>query len=204
MMPPPRRAQSVVLRLPGADTELPARVDDVADDVVTLVLSQPPERGAALEDLHAVIEYTTPRGVHRLSGALARTGEAPEVVQVRRDGRDAVVQRRDYVRVDAVMPVRLTITDPLRGAAHTTTLNISGGGLLFLDPLDLPHDAVIDIEVEVSPGSAPVHARGRIVREVGRDAKGVQIESIAKDDRERLIRYVTERERLALRIARET
>jgi len=202
MMPPPRRAQSVVLRLPDADAELPARVDAVADDVVTLVLSQPPDRGDALHDLHAVVEYTTPRGVHRLSGALARTGEAPEVVEVHRDGDDEVVQRRDYVRVDAVMPVRLTISDPLRGKAHTTTLNISGGGLLFLDPLDLPADAVIDVEVEVAPGAPPVRARGRIVREVGRDAKGVQIESIAAEDRERLIRYVTERERLALRIAR--
>lgn len=203
MMPPPRRAQSVVLRLPDADTELSARVDEVADDVLTLVLSQPPARGTTLEDLQAVVEYTTPRGVHRLSGALARTREDPEVVQVRRDGRDDVVQRRDYVRVDAVMPVHLTITDPLRGAAHTTTLNISGGGLLFQDPLGLPHDAVIDIEVQVAPGSPPVHARGRVVRVVGEDAKGVQIESIAKEDRERLIRYVTERERLALRIARE-
>lgn len=202
MMPPPRRAQSVVLRLPGAGTALPARVDEVADDVVTLVLSQPPDRADAYHDLHAVVEYTTPRGVHRLSGALARTDGAPEVVEVHRDGHDDVVQRRDYVRVDALMPVRLTISDPVRGAAHTTTLNISGGGLLFLDPLDLPHDALIDIEVEVAPGAAPVRARGRVVREVGHDAKGVQIESIAPDDRERLIRYVTERERLAMRIAR--
>ena len=202
-MPPPRRAQSVVLRLPGADESLTARVDDVADDVVTLILSQPPASSEAFHDLHAVVEYTTPRGVHRLSGALARTRDSPEVVKVRRDGNDDVVQRRDYVRVEAAMPVRLTISDPVRGKAHTTTLNISGGGLLFLDPLDLPHGSVIEIEIEVAPGSSPVRARGRVVREVGQDAKGVQIEAIHADDRERLIRYVTERERLALRIARE-
>ena len=204
MTPKPARAQHVVLRLPDGSAELSARVDAADDDVVTLVLSTPPDDAsvARLRDRPAVVEYTTPRGVHRLSGAIAGTGDDPEVVQVRRDGQDDVIQRRDYVRVDAVMPLQVTITDPLRGAAHTTTLNVSAGGVLVMDPLGIPFGATVDLELELVPGTPPVRARGRVVREAARDEKGVQIDSIAHEDRERLVRYVTERERLALRVAR--
>lgn len=202
MSPRPRRAQSVTIHLPDAEAELSARVDEADDDVLTLVLSSPDEASAnRLRDRPAVIEYKTPRGVFRLSGALAETGD-PEVLKVRRDGHDDVIQRRDFVRVEAIQPLQVTITDPIRGAAHTTTLNLSGGGLLVTDPLGLPPGAEIDIELELVPGGPPVRASGRVVREVGKDAKGVQIEHIAREDRERLIRFVTERERMAMKIAK--
>lgn len=201
-MAAPRRAQHVVLHLPDGTTSLPARVDEADDEVLTLILTAPPGGPDALRDRSAIVEYTTPRGVHRVSGAIDR-GDAPEVVRVRRDGLGDVVQRRDFVRVDAAIPVAVTVTDPIRGAAHTTSLNVSAGGLLLSDPLGLPSGAAVAIEIELSPGSAPVLAHGRIVREVGEGAKGVRIELIARDDRERLVRFVVERERHALRIARE-
>jgi hypothetical protein len=198
-MAPPRRAQPVVLHLPDGSASLPARVDAADDDVLTLVLSAP--AGPALRDGTAVVEYTSPRGVHRVSGAVEHPGEEPDVVRVRRDGPDDVVQRRDFVRVDAAIPVAVTVSDPIRGIAHTTSLNLSAGGMLVSDPLGLPPGARVDVEIEL-PGSAPVRAHGRIVREAHADAKGVQIELIARDDQERLVRYVAERERLARRIAR--
>jgi hypothetical protein len=200
-MAAPRRAQHVVLHLPGQDAGVPALVDAADEEALTLVLALSPAAGAGSRDGAAVVEYTTPRGVHRVSGVL-RPGEAPEVVRVDRHGPDDVVQRRDFARVDAAVPVSLTVSDPVRGAAHTTSLNVSAGGLLFCDPLGLPAGAVVEIEIGLAPGAAPVHARGRVVREAGEDAKGVRIDLIARDDRERLVRFVTERERLARRIAR--
>jgi len=200
--PRPPRAHHVVLHLPGADAEFQARVDDADDEVLTLVLTTPPAGVDGLRDKPAVVEYTTPRGLFRLSGAISGKGEEPGVLRVRRDGHDDVIQRRDFVRVEAVMPLQVTITDPLRGAAHTTTLNVSAGGVLVQDPLGIPAGSAVDLELELVPGQPPVRAQGRVVREAGEDAKGVQIESIAHADRERLVRYVTERERHALRVAR--
>lgn len=194
-MAPPRRAQSVVLHLPG--TDLAARVEAADSDHLTLVLTAAP---GELRDRTGVVEYTSPRGVHRLTGTIEPDG-SPDVVRVRREA-DDVVQRRDFARVDAALPVTVTVSDPIRGAAHTTSLNVSAGGLLVADPLGLPAGAAVEVKLELSAGSAPVLARGRILHEVGDGAKGVQIEQIAREDRERLVRFVIERERLARRIAR--
>ena len=202
MSPKPARAQHVVLHLPDADTEFQARVDTADDETMTLVLSAPPGGVERLRDHHAVVEYTTPRGVFRLSGEIRGSGSEPDVLRLQRDGHDDVIQRRDYVRVDAVMPLQVTITDPLRGAAHTTTLNVSAGGVLVQDPLGIPAGSAVHLELELVAGQPPVRAQGRVVREASEDEKGVQIESIAHEDRERLVRYVTERERIALRVAR--
>ncbi len=195
----PKRAQHVILRLPADNREIAAKVDEDDGDIITLVLSSAEE--TIRWDGRAVVEYTTPRGVHTVTGELTGTGESPEVVRIRRDEYD-VIQRRDFVRVDAVVPLQVTIDDPVKGAIATTTLNVSAGGVLLQDPLGLPFECVVDLELQLEPGAPPVRARGRVVREVTPDVKGVQIDSIARDDRERLVRYVTERERMAARVAR--
>ncbi len=199
-MKPPSRAQHVVLRLPDGDTELPAQVDDASEESVTLLLSAlPSEVVAQLRHSPAVVEYTTPLGVYRLSGEIAGTGDDPEVVRLRRDGHDDVVQRRDFVRVDAVVPLQVNLPG---AAAKTTTLNVSGGGLLVQDPVGLEPGTRVDLNLELAHGSAPVRATARVIREVAPGETALQIEGIATEDRERLVRYVTERERMALRIAR--
>lgn len=204
MSPRPNRAQQVTIHLLDTEAELSARVDAADDDQLTLVLSTLPEDDSVgeLRDHPAVIEYKTPRGVFRLYGAIDGRGDAPEVVRVRRDGNDDVIQRRDFVRVEAALPLKVRITGPIRGAALTTTLDLSGNGLLVSDPVGLLPGTELDIELELAPGTPPIQAVGRVVREVGKDLKGVQIEHISRADRERLVRFVTERERLALKRAK--
>ena len=199
-MKPPSRAQHVVLRLPDGDTELPAQVDDASEESVTLLLSAlPSEVVAQLRNSPAVVEYTTPLGVYRLSGEIAGAGEDPEIVRLRRDGHDDVVQRRDFVRVDAVVPLQVSLPG---GAARTTTLNVSGGGLLVQDPVGLEPGTRVDLNLDLAHGSPPVRATARVIREVAPGTTALEIVGIANEDRERLVRYVTERERMALRIAR--
>ena len=199
-MKPPSRAQHVVLRLPDGDTELPAQVDDASEESVTLLLSAlPSEVVEQLRNSPAVVEYTTPLGVYRLSGEIAAAGEDPEIVRLRRDGHDDVVQRRDFVRVDAVVPLQVSLPG---GAAKTLTLNVSGGGLLVQDPVGLEPGTRIDLNLELAHGAPPVRATARVIREVAPGETALEIVGIANEDRERLVRYVTERERMALRIAR--
>lgn len=199
-MKPPARAQHVVLRLPDGRAELPAKVDDASEESVTLVLSAlPSEVVEQLRHSPAVIEYTTPLGMYRLSGEIAGAGEDPEIVRLRRDGHDDFLQRRDFVRVDAVVPLQVSLPGK---AAKTTTLNVSGGGLLVQDPLGLEPETRVELMLELAHGSPPVRATARVIREVAPGETALQIEGIAAEDRERLIRYVTERERLARRVAR--
>ena len=113
---------------------------------------------------------------------------------------DAVIQRRGTVRVSAVLPA--SITD-MRTAkrVETTTLNVSATGLLFRDPVALPIGTPVRVVLDMDGGGA-VEAVGRVVREAGQDEKGVHVDEIARGDQDRLMRYITERQRTELRIAR--
>jgi hypothetical protein len=83
---------------------------------------------------------------------------------------------------------------------ETTTYNVSGGGILIGDPWGLPIGTDVRIELEVQAGAPRVRALGRVVREPSPDRKGVRIDDLSRDDEARLVRFVRERERAALRM----
>ena len=66
----------------------------------------------------------------------------------------------------------------------------------------MPLGIDVRIELEVEPGAEPIRALGRVVREPAPDQKGIRIDNIARDDEERLVRLVRERELAALRMSR--
>ena len=72
--------------------------------------------------------------------------------------------------------------------------------MLIADPIAIPPETVIDIQIEVGPGD-PVRAVGRVIRNTGDGRSAVQIVEIEPGDRQELMRYVTERQRAALRVA---
>ena len=61
-------------------------------------------------------------------------------------------------------------------------------------------DEPIKLDIDVGEDEPPIHARGRVVRETADGHKGVRIEMIEEGDRERLIHFVFERQRLAPRV----
>ena len=58
------------------------------------------------------------------------------------------------------------------------------------------------VELELDDDGGPLVAVGTIVREGGRDEKGVHIADISRVDQNRLTRFITERQRAELRIAK--
>jgi hypothetical protein len=48
-----------------------------------------------------------------------------------------------------------------------------------------------------------VRALGRLVRDVPIEKKGIRFEDMSREDAERLLKFIRERERAALRIARD-
>jgi PilZ domain len=196
------RTQHVVIWLPDLDA-LPATVE--ADDArtMTLALAVRPDRPMSrYRDQPAMVELTTARGVRQMHGLIDPDAGHPEVLHVRRTGQEDVIQRRDWVRVEAVVPVKVVITDPNGKAFETSTVNLSGGGLLLRDPVGLDLGAVLAIEILPDPDAPAIPVVGRVVREAAADLKGVCIEHVEDDDERRLIRFVTARERAAMRIAR--
>jgi hypothetical protein len=199
MTPLRSRHVSVELAILG---ELPAVVEseDASSVVVSLVVAPPPGLDRAVERGPACVECVSARGIQRVTGTAAWRPSAPAELRVTRED-DAVIQRRGTVRVDAVLPA--SITD-MRTAkrVETTTLNVSATGLLFRDPVALPVGTPVRVVLDMESG-APVNALGRVVREAGQDEKGVHVDEIARDDQDRLMRYITDRQRAELRIARD-
>jgi hypothetical protein len=74
--------------------------------------------------------------------------------------------------------------------------------VLIQDPWNLPVGLTVRIELEVQPGEPPVRALGRIVRKPDDATRGIRIDDIARQDEDRLIRFVREREVAALRVGR--
>jgi hypothetical protein len=199
MTPLRSRYVTVTLAVIG---ELPAVVEADDESAVELTLSvQPPPGLARALDRPVRIECVSPRGIQRVTGLATWDPARPDRLHVRRDG-DDVIQRRESVRVQAVMAATLTSADAVSNSAETTTLNLSGTGVLLRDPLELPIGTRVRVHLGLDDGGAPLAVTGRVVREAGRDAKGICIEEISAADQNRLTRFITERQRAELRISR--
>lgn len=183
--------------LPG----LGARVEELSEGHAIIGLFKEPE--PPLRDIgpiQGIIEATGPRGLTRLVGTLRQEGRQVDAARLDFDQGPEVIQRRQFVRIDTTTTVMLTRED---GTKHKTyTLNLSGAGLLLGGPEDLEMDELVRVDIDVGEGETPIHAGGRVVRATRDGHRGVRIEMIEEGDRERLIRFVFERQRLAPR-ARE-
>jgi hypothetical protein len=181
--------------LPGMD----ARVEELSDDHAIVGLFKEPE--PSLQDIgpiQGIIEATGPRGLTRLVGTLRQHGREVDAARLDFDKGPEVIQRRQFVRIEATTTVTLTRADGSK--ASTYTLNLSGAGLLLGGPPDLEMDELVKLDIEVGGDEVPIHARGRVVRETREGHKGVRIEMIEEGDRERLIHFVFERQRSQPRV----
>jgi hypothetical protein len=190
--------EHVQLNLPHVGL-LPATVSGVEAGVISLVLAVKDSRVQRLAGREVAVEYKTGRGIQRYGGILQiESGERLRVVM---QGEAERIQRREWARVPAVLPITVKgIDEPIGG--ETQTLNLSGGGVLIKDRWNIPLGTDVRIELQSEPGAPPICALGRVVRVAGTEEKGVRIDSISREDEERLVRLVRERELAALRMSR--
>jgi PilZ domain len=179
---------------------LPATVETTEPGALTVVLAVGDDRVQRLAGAEVAGEHATGRGINRFGGTLELNASRPEQLRIVLQGDAERIQRREWARVDATLPVTVKgIDEPVGG--DTVTLNISGGGVLVKDPWRMPLGIDVRIELEVESG-VKIQALGRVVREPATDQKGIRIDSIAREDSERLVRLVRERELAALRMSR--
>jgi c-di-GMP-binding flagellar brake protein YcgR len=190
---------SVVLPHIGS---LPATVESTRGSAVTVVLAVPDDRVKRLNGAQVAIEKTSGRGIQRFNGTLSVAGKAGELLTVTLEGEAERVQRRNFVRMEAVLPIKVISLEKGVKAGETTTVNVSGNGVLINDKWRLPMGIDVRIELMLEPGGEPMRALGRVVRYSSDVEKGIRIESIAATDEDRLIKFIRERERAELRLAR--
>jgi len=180
---------------------LPATIESCSPGVVVVTLAVEDARVKRLDGVEVAVEHATGRGINRFGGTLKLDPSRPAQLRIELQGEAERIQRRGWARIEATLKVTVKgVDEPVGG--ETVTLNISGGGVLVKDPWNMPLGIDVRVEIEVEAGSAPITALGRVVREPARDQKGIRIDSIARDDEERLVRLVRERELAALRMSR--
>ncbi len=190
---------AVVLEHVGA---LPATVESVQGSTVKLVLAVPDDRVKRLDGRSAAIEKKSGRGIQRFNGTLAVAGSKGELLTIAIQGDAERVQRRSFVRVPAVVPIKVISLEKGVSAGETLTINVSGSGVLIKDKWRLPLGIDVRIEVQLDPDGEPLRALGRVVRYSSEEEKGIRIEDMSRSDEDRLIKFIRERERAELRMAR--
>jgi c-di-GMP-binding flagellar brake protein YcgR len=199
--PPLENGEQVSVVLPHVGG-LPATVETVQGSVIGLVLSVPDDRVKRLGGQQVAIEKISGRGIQRFNGTLAVAGRAGELLTITLRGEVERVQRRAFVRVPAVVPIKVISLESGVTAGETTTINVSGSGVLIKDKWHLPLGVDVRIELHLEAGNEPLRALGRVVRFSSEEEKGIRIEDMARTDEDRLIRFIRERERAELRLAR--
>ncbi len=200
----PEEGQEVFVIAPsGATINARVRGTDTAATELTF-----PEAGndpiAVLAGGHVSIQYTNRRGVCRIDGAAHRS-KSPEVLRVAFTGKVELIQRREFVRIDAMIPVSYRPAGTEGWLAETTTINVSGGGFMISgrEGLLIYDEMAFRLELDGdSKEAGPLDVVGKVVRETP-GGLGILITEIDEGERERLIRWVFARERLGLQIVRE-
>jgi ribosome maturation factor RimP len=195
--PPLQTGQHVIVRTVHIGM-IPGTVDAVGEGSVTVVLTVRDDRFKRLlgHDIH--VELSSGRGIYRHNGRLKADREGTLSIEL--TGEVERIQRREFVRVDAHVPVNVRgLDEPLGG--ETATLDVSGGGIRISDPWNLPLGLEVRVELQL-PDGEPVQALGRVVRAAAEGEKGISFDDLARPDEDRLIRFIRERERQAMRAAR--
>jgi c-di-GMP-binding flagellar brake protein YcgR len=193
--------EQVAVVLPHVGS-LPATVESIVGSTVMVVLSIPDDRVKRLDGQQVAIEKSTGRGIQRFTGAMRVSGKLGELLTITLRGEAERVQRREFVRVPAIVPIKVRSLEKGVTAGDTTTLNVSGGGVLIKDLWGLPMGVDVRIEVQISPTGEPIRALGRVVRFESATEKGIRIDDMSRTDEDRLVKFIRERERAELRLAR--
>jgi hypothetical protein len=193
--------EQVAVVLPHVGS-LPATVEALQGASVKLVLAVPDDRVKRLSGQQVAVEKTSGRGIQRYNGTLAVSGSKGELLTIALQGDAERIQRRGFARVPAVVPVKVISLEKGISAGDTTTINLSGSGVLIRDKWHLPLGIDVRLEIQIEPGGDPLRALGRIVRYSTEEAKGIRIDDMTRTDEDRLIKFIRERERAELRMAR--
>jgi hypothetical protein len=156
----------------------------------------------ALDDVvgtQVAIDVTTSRGLLHCEARVAGVRDG-EVLDLEIGARREVIQRREFARVDAVLQV--TVASGITAAA----LNISGSGLLLSAREGLAPGDAIDLTLWLAPHEPPIAIKGRVVRRAEKDRQvwAVHFEHVHEANRERIVRFVFERQRVELQRSKRT
>lgn len=186
--------QAVALELEKAGT-FNTQVDAVLEDRLLLIpLAKLPVERHRVLGLAAVAEVATPRGIWRAEGVVTSCDEGGRLeIGLAEDPK--VDQRREHVRIESRLP-GLIVAQGVEGqsALHTFTLDVSGGGILVAGAGNAPIGTPVRIQVKLP--DRILESDARIARRTSEGHVGLAFEGMSTGEREALVRWIFERQRL--------
>ena len=181
---------------------VPVSITNHGDDLLLVIMEGASDFIAGPLDF-LTLESAGARGIVRTPGS-AELIEA-NLLRFTLDETPELVQRREFVRVTAAKRIILEDEEG-EVLAKALTVDISGGGLLVKLPrsAELPSDESIYfvLYLGVDEYDDQVSGTVRVVRHKEDRQVALSFERISRRDQERLIRFVFERQRVALKITR--
>jgi hypothetical protein len=181
---PPREVR---LAMPDGD-RLPARVAERDGDqllILMMVPADPPLSDRQLRDV--VLELDGHGGLTRLAGDAVV--EEPDLLRFRDLHSLELLQRREDVRVKSVRTVLVSVRGTL-APIESTTLDISGGGMLVGGLEYLRIGSRLDFRLTTEPDSHPIVGSGIVVRSDSTGRRAIAFHTISDGNRRRLVRFL--------------
>jgi len=178
---------------------LPALVELDADHATAVLLLRTVH---ALDDVvgrQVAIDVATSRGLLHCDARVAGVRDG-EVLDLEVAAHRELIQRRDFARVDAVLEA--TVAPGIAAAA----VNISGSGAVLSARGGLAPGDAIELSLKLAPHEPPIVISGRVVRRAGENEHlwAIHFEHVHQADRERIVRYVFERQRIEIQRVKGT
>jgi hypothetical protein len=176
------------------------QVIEVSDGhlIISLFLGESRMVPDRIEYDDVMLEYTAVRGLYRRRGTGRFDVAGVDTMRFLPVIEAELIQRRGFARVDVAVPVSVSIDD-VTPPVVVESLDLSGSGARLHDPEDSDHLAVgrmVWVEISISDGNEPIQARGTVLRELEDGTKGVHFDYIPEHHRDRLVRFLFERQRL--------
>ena len=187
----PGQAVQVELGRHGSWT---ARVEAVMPDRIAVAALARLPAGADLAGLSGHVAIATAKGILR-TRAIVVAADRGGLVELELTEELEVDQRREHVRVAASVPGVLAPRTAAHDPLHTFTLDVSGGGLLVAGAGPAEIGTVVEVTLKL-PERDPLRAEARIARRTDGGHVGLVFHAIAEHEREALVRWIFERQRL--------
>jgi hypothetical protein len=196
-MTPRGRHATVILPELGS---FPAVVEMDADHATAMLLVRPITPLDGTVGSAAEIDIATNRGLLQVRAHVVDASSG-EVLHLDLTGRPQLLQRRDFVRVDALLEVVATPA-PSGEPIPAAVVNISASGAVVsrLSPVKPGDD--VRLELRLAPYDPPLEIGARVVREFDGQLRALHFEDIQESDRERIVRFVFDRQRIERRHGR--
>lgn len=193
--------QQVVLDVAGLE-RWSATVHAVVPGRVTIAsLVKLPGTASDLVGAPGQVAFVTPRGLLRVSGVVL-AADATGLLELAVADDVEVDQRREHVRAPAAIPSLVARPGATLRPLHTYTVDVSGSGLLIGGAGPVEEGDPVQVTLKL-PDRPPLQASGVIARRSREGHVALAFDGIAPADRELLVRFVFERQRLERQAAQE-